>query len=164
MIEIQKFYDELVSKIDLHRSLKKLSRDIFLYGMEKEQSPDSLIEAGLMDGLGQENGMIEVNKDNFEAETSTGTVLLDFSALSCGPCRMLGKILVEVAAEKPDLKICTIDVYDNTDLATKFGVSGIPLLVLLKDGKEVARNVGAMPKAKVVEFVESGDTHGAPCP
>ena len=95
---------------------------------------------------------IIVTKENFESEVlnSSVPVLLDFWAPWCGPCRMLSPVLTEIAEENPgSLKIGKINVDEEMELAMQFGVTSIPLLVVMKDGKIANKALGYMPKAKV---------------
>ena len=95
---------------------------------------------------------IIVTKENFESEVlkSDVPVLLDFWAPWCGPCRMLSPVLTEIAEENPDsLKIGKINVDEEMELAMQFGVTSIPLLVVMKDGKIANKALGYMPKVKV---------------
>ena len=100
----------------------------------------------------QLQGTEDFDKKVLKAE---GTVLVDFWASWCGPCRMLAPILDQVAAEKAgSLTVCKVDVDANPDLAAKFGVMSIPTLLLFQQGKLVNQTVGAMPKASLLKFIE----------
>lgn len=88
-----------------------------------------------------------INEKEFEKEIQEGTVLVDFFATWCMPCRMMSQILEEVDRELDGKgKIVKVDVDQNENLARKFGVMSIPTLVLFKDGKMVSKNVGVMQK------------------
>lgn len=88
-----------------------------------------------------------INENEFENEIKEGTVLVDFFATWCMPCRMMSQILEEVDRELDGKgKIVKVDVDLNENLARKFGVMSIPTLVLFKDGKMVSKNVGIMQK------------------
>ena len=105
----------------------------------------------------EENDMavITITKENFEAEVlkSAQPVLLDFWAAWCGPCRMLSPIVDEVAEERTDVKVGKVNVDEQPELASQFGVMSIPTLLVFRDGKLVNRAVGARPKAGVLELL-----------
>ncbi len=104
------------------------------------------------------SNVIEVqNKEDFTNEVlnSESPVLVDFWAEWCGPCKMIAPILDEIAKEYGEkLKICKIDVDSNPDIAPKFGIRGIPTLIMFKDGNAESTKVGAVSKSQLIEFVD----------
>lgn len=99
--------------------------------------------------------VISVNKNNFnEIKSSKKTVLLDFYADWCGPCRMVSPIVDEIARENPQYLVGKINVDDETELAAAFAVSSIPMLVVMKDGKIAAQAVGARPKEQILDMLK----------
>ncbi|MBP3360813.1 MAG: thioredoxin [Clostridia bacterium] len=96
----------------------------------------------------------ELTKTNFEQETSVSeTVLIDFWASWCGPCKMLSPTVDEVAEENAELKVCKVNIDDEQELAMKFGIMSIPTLVVLKNGKETNRSVGVISKADILKLL-----------
>ncbi len=95
--------------------------------------------------------VIECNSENFESVVlkSDKPVLVDFNATWCGPCRMLSPILESVADENDKFNFAAVDVDDNNELAANYGVSSIPCLIIFKDGKEIKRSVGFLPKEEL---------------
>lgn len=100
--------------------------------------------------------IIEVNKENFEDEVlkSDVPVLADFNAGWCGPCRAMKPMLEELSEANPGYKIVSIDIDDEDELAEDYDVSSIPCLVVFKEGKEVNRSVGLIPRDAIAELVE----------
>ena len=99
--------------------------------------------------------VINITKNNFQEEVlnSDKPVLLDFWASWCGPCRMVGPILEEIARERPDIKVGKINVDEQQELASAFRVMSIPTLVVMKDGKVVRQSAGARPKAQILSML-----------
>lgn len=99
--------------------------------------------------------VLNINRRNFHEEVmnSDKPVLLDFWAAWCGPCRMVGPVVEEIAAERDDIKVGKINVDEEQELAAQFGVMSIPTLVVIKDGKVVNQAVGARPKANILAML-----------
>lgn len=99
--------------------------------------------------------VISVTKENFdEIKNSEKTVLLDFYADWCGPCRMVSPIVDEIANENPQYTVGKINVDEQPSLAQAFNVSSIPTLVVIKNAKTVNQSVGARSKAQILEMLE----------
>ncbi|MBR6719403.1 MAG: thioredoxin [Clostridia bacterium] len=100
--------------------------------------------------------VITITKNNFEEEVlkSEKTVLLDFWASWCGPCRMVSPIIDEIAEEHPEIKVGKVNVDEEDELAQKFGIMSIPSIFVVKDGKIVNSTVGAIPKNKILELLK----------
>ena len=99
--------------------------------------------------------VISVNNSNFEEiKNSDKPVLLDFYADWCGPCRMVVPIVHEIADENPQYVVGKINVDEEMELASQFGVTTIPTLVVIKNGEIVNRSSGAKPKAQILAMLE----------
>ena len=98
--------------------------------------------------------LFKVNSDNFDEEVlnSDKTVLIDFYADWCGPCKMFAPIIDEVANENQNIKVVKINIDDNQDIAAKYQIMSIPTLVIVRNGNEVARSVGVIDKDKIIEL------------
>ena len=100
---------------------------------------------------------VNITKDNFEQEVlkSNRPVLLDFWASWCGPCKMISPIIEEIAKEVTDAKIGKVNIDEQPELASAFGIMSIPTLVKIKDGKVVNKMIGVRPKASIVQMLAS---------
>ncbi len=102
------------------------------------------------------SNIIHVTQENFDSEVlkSDKTVIMDFYADWCGPCKMLAPILEEIAAERTDVKIVKIDVDEESTLVSMFGIEAMPTLVVLKDGNIVNRKVGFCSKSEILSMLK----------
>ncbi len=99
--------------------------------------------------------VISINKNNFDQiKSSEKTVLLDFYADWCGPCRMVSPIVDEIAEENPQYLVGKINVDEEEELAGAFGVSSIPTLVVIKNGEIVNQSAGAKSKQQILAMIE----------
>lgn len=103
-----------------------------------------------------ENKIITIaSPEDFEQQVlkAKGTVLVDFWAAWCGPCRMVAPVLESVAADTPDLKVAKVNVDERSELAARYGVMSIPTLLLFQDGQQVNQSVGALNKQQLLAFL-----------
>ena len=101
--------------------------------------------------------LIHVTSENFEKalQAAPGVAVVDFFATWCGPCKMLSPVLHELAEEKSGtLKVGKVNVDEQMELAMRFQVSSIPMLVVFKDGKDITKSVGYRPKSEIAAMVE----------
>ena len=94
------------------------------------------------------------NEMNFDAEIKKGSVIVDFFATWCGPCRMLGNVLEELSKEREDIKILKIDTDEFNELAMRFGVMSIPTILFYKNGEMINKNIGFCDKEKLINLLE----------
>lgn len=100
--------------------------------------------------------VMKITKSNFEKEVlqSEKTVLIDFWASWCSPCRMLSPTIEEIASETSGVKICKVNVDEEPELSQKFRVMSIPMLAVMKNGKVLNTSVGVKPKAEIKRMIE----------
>lgn len=98
---------------------------------------------------------IKITKDIFEAEVlqAEKPVLVDFWAVWCGPCQMVGPVLEEISEERDDLIVGKVNVDEEQELAAQFGVMSIPTMILFKGGEAAGKLVGAMPKEEILKVL-----------
>ena len=112
---------------------------------------------GLQDiDIQSEESIIEVNDKNFEAEVlkADKTVLIDFYADWCNPCKVLSPIVEEVANEEKDIKFVKINIDKAEEIANKYNIMSIPTLVVIKSGEEVNRSIGVISKEKIIDLLK----------
>ena len=100
---------------------------------------------------------VQITKDNYQTlvTESSKTVLLDFWAVWCGPCKMIAPMVEAIAEERDDVLVGKVNVDEEMDLATQFGITSIPTLVVIKEGKPVATAVGYRPKADIEKLLDA---------
>lgn len=100
--------------------------------------------------------VLKISTDNFKKEVleESKTVVIDFYADWCGPCKMLSPVVEAVANEKENTKFVKINVDEAQELAMQYNIMSIPTLVVIKDGKEVNRTVGFIDKSELLKLIE----------
>ncbi|MBO4847749.1 MAG: thioredoxin [Clostridia bacterium] len=99
---------------------------------------------------------IELTYSNFEEEVlnSDKPVLVDFWATWCGPCRMLGPVIAQIAEENDDIKVCKVNVDNEPQLAQQFNITGIPTVLVFKNGLLAEKSVGFRPKQQILDLIK----------
>ena len=99
---------------------------------------------------------LNITRANFKSEVleSDKPVIVDFWATWCGPCRMLGPVVEEIAEEHPEIKVCKVNVDDEPDLAQEYGVMSIPFVVSFKNGQLHKSSVGVQPKESLLALLD----------
>lgn len=101
--------------------------------------------------------VINLNEKNFEEEVtkSEKPVLIDFWASWCGPCKMVSPLVDQLAEEHSEYKFCKVNVDEEESLAIKFGIMSIPTLIIFKNGEQKAKQIGALPKQEILDFIKN---------
>ena len=95
----------------------------------------------------------QVNSEEFKKEIKDGVVFVDFFANWCGPCKMLSPVVEQLSEDIKDVKFIKVDVDVSPEVAAEYGVMSIPTLIIFKDGKEISKQIGLMPKDALVDFI-----------
>ena len=100
--------------------------------------------------------VVKLITENFDQEVLQAgqTVLVDFYADWCGPCKMMGPVVEELAGETPDVKVCKINIDEEMEIAQRFRVMTIPTFMAFKNGESVGKQIGAVPKSALLDLVK----------
>ncbi len=100
--------------------------------------------------------VVKLTTDNFEQEVMQANqpVLVDFYADWCGPCKMMGPVVEEISNEEAGIKVCKINIDEQIELAQRYGVMSIPTFISFKNGEVAGKQVGAVPKSRLLELVK----------
>lgn len=133
---------------------------IFINFILQKETQNALSEEGkeILQSEKENNNIqiLKITEENFESEVlqSDKTVLIDFYADWCGPCKVLSPIVEEFASENPDIKVVKVNVDEAQNLAINYEVMSIPTLVVIKDGKEVNRRIGVINKTDLMSLTK----------
>lgn len=134
----------IISLIFINFILQRESQKVLSKGSEETTQKENNIQ------------ILKITEENFESEVlqSDKTVLIDFYADWCGPCKVLSPIVEEFASENPDIKVVKVNVDKAQNLAMNYEVMSIPTLVVIKDGKEVNRTIGIINKTDLISLTK----------
>ena len=134
----------IISLIFINFILQRESQKVLSKGSEETTQKENNIQ------------ILKITEENFESEVlqSDKTVLIDFYADWCGPCKVLSPIVEEFASENPDIKVVKVNVDEAQNLAMNYEVMSIPTLVVIKDGKEVNRTIGIINKTDLISLTK----------
>lgn len=151
LIKQQKISTNKVGEINKDNELSENSKTTINENSENFIKEDNNVEESFMN-----EKVLEITSENFEKEVleSEKTVLVDFYADWCGPCKMLSPIVEEVAEEEENIKFVKLNIDNAEDIAIQYQVMSIPTLVVIKNGEEVNRSVGLIDKEKIKELIK----------
>lgn len=151
LIKQQKISTNKVGEINKDNELSENSKTTINENSENFIKEDNNVEKSFMN-----EKVLEITSENFEKEVleSEKTVLVDFYADWCGPCKMLSPIVEEVAEEEENIKFVKLNIDNAEDIAIQYQVMSIPTLVVIKNGEEVNRSVGLIDKEKIKELIK----------
>ena len=134
----------IISLIFINFILQRESQKVLSKGSEETTQKENNIQ------------ILKITEENFESQVlqSDKTVLIDFYADWCGPCKVLSPIVEEFASENPDIKVVKVNVDEAQNLAINYEVMSIPTLVVIKDGKEVNRTIGIINKTDLISLTK----------